>query len=125
MGLRALVQFTGSRALPIEQGNFVRPSLPRHPSRCNFCSKRAVGNELIALLTALTSMPSEFGIPAHFRMLRYRYRYAFVYVAQTPKGCQPLPHSHSANGPDMDIDRPHKPGWLNGLSESLSHRIGA
>lgn len=36
--LWALVQFrVGSHALPIEQGWFVRPSLPRHLCHCNLC----------------------------------------------------------------------------------------
>ena len=45
--LQALVQFrVGSRLLPIEQGRFVRPSLPRHLRRCTLRSTRAVGDEL-------------------------------------------------------------------------------
>ena len=45
--LRALVQFrVGPHSLPVEQGRFVRPSLPRHLRRCNLCSTRAVGAEL-------------------------------------------------------------------------------
>ena len=31
---------------PVQQGRFVRPSLPRHLHRCNLCSTRAVGDEL-------------------------------------------------------------------------------
>ena len=32
--------------LPIEQGRFVRPSLPHHLCRCNLCSTQAVYDEL-------------------------------------------------------------------------------
>ena len=45
--LRALVQFRlGSHYLPVEQGRFVRPSLPRHLRRCDLCNTQAVGDEL-------------------------------------------------------------------------------
>ena len=45
--LRALVQFRlGSHSLPVEQGRFVRPSLPRHLRRCDLCNTQAVGDEL-------------------------------------------------------------------------------
>ena len=45
--LRALVQFRlGSHCLPVEQGRFVRPSLPRHLRRCDLCNTQAVGDEL-------------------------------------------------------------------------------
>ena len=45
--LRALVQFRlGSHSLPVEQGRFVRPCLPRHPRRCDLCNTQAVGDEL-------------------------------------------------------------------------------
>ena len=36
----------GSHSLPIEQGRFVRPSLPRLLRRCDLCNTRAVGDEL-------------------------------------------------------------------------------
>ena len=32
--------------LPVEQGRFVRPSLPRHLRRCDLCNTQAVGDEL-------------------------------------------------------------------------------
>ncbi len=45
--LRALVQFrVGSHALPVEQGRYARPALPRHLRRCNLCSTQALGDEL-------------------------------------------------------------------------------
>ena len=45
--LRALVQFRlGSHSLPVEQGRFVRPCLPRHLHRCDLCNTQAVGDEL-------------------------------------------------------------------------------
>ena len=45
--LRALVQFRlGSHSLPVEQGRFVRPCLPRHLRRCDLCNTQAVGDEL-------------------------------------------------------------------------------
>ena len=45
--LRALVQFRlGSHALPIEQGRFARPAVPRHLCRCTVCDTQAVGDEL-------------------------------------------------------------------------------
>ena len=45
--LRAWMQFRlGSHSLPVEQGRFVRPCLPRHLRRCNLCSTQAVGDEL-------------------------------------------------------------------------------
>ena len=41
--LRALVQFRlGSHSLPVEQGRFVRPCLPRHLRRCDLCNTQAV-----------------------------------------------------------------------------------
>lgn len=44
--LRALMQFRmGSHGLPIEQGRFVRPQLPRHLRRCTLCSTLSVGDE--------------------------------------------------------------------------------
>ena len=33
-------------SLPVEQGRFVRPSLPRHLRRCDLCNTQAVGDEL-------------------------------------------------------------------------------
>ena len=45
--LRALVQFRlGSHTLPIEQGRFARPAVPRHLRRCTVCDTQAVGDEL-------------------------------------------------------------------------------
>ena len=45
--LRALVQFrVGLHALPVEQGRYATPVLPRHLRRCNLCSTQALGNEL-------------------------------------------------------------------------------
>ena len=41
------VQFRlGSHSLPVEQGRFVRPSLPRHLRRWDLCHTQAVGDEL-------------------------------------------------------------------------------
>ena len=36
----------GSHTLPIEQGRFARPAIPRHLRRCTVCDKQAVGDEL-------------------------------------------------------------------------------
>ena len=45
--LRALVQFRlASHILPIEQGRFARPAVPRHLRRCTVCDTQAVGDEL-------------------------------------------------------------------------------
>ena len=45
--LRALVQFRlGSHSLPVEQGRFLKPSLPRHLRWCNLCNTQAVGDQL-------------------------------------------------------------------------------
>ena len=45
--LRALVQFGfGFHTLPVEQGRFARPALPRHLRRCTVCETQAVGDEL-------------------------------------------------------------------------------
>ena len=45
--LWALVQFRlGSHTLPIEQGHFARPALPRYLHRCTTCHTQAVGNKL-------------------------------------------------------------------------------
>ena len=44
--LRLLMQFRmGSHSLPIEQGRFVRPPLPRHLRRCTHCRTLAIGDE--------------------------------------------------------------------------------
>ena len=44
--LRALMQFRmGSHCLPIEQGRFVRPRLPRHLRRCTLCDSLSTGDE--------------------------------------------------------------------------------
>ena len=44
--LRAIIQFSmGSHGLPIEQGRFVRPRLPRHLRWCALCSTLPVGDE--------------------------------------------------------------------------------
>ena len=44
--LRALVQFRlGSHTLPVEQGRFAKPALPRHLRQCTFAIL-AVGDEL-------------------------------------------------------------------------------
>ena len=43
----SLVQFRlGSHTLPIEQGRFARPALPRHLRRCTVCDTQALGDEL-------------------------------------------------------------------------------
>ena len=45
--LRASVQFRlGSHTLPIEQGRFARPALPRLLRQCTACDTQAVGDEL-------------------------------------------------------------------------------
>ena len=45
--LWALVQFRfGSHTLPIEQGRFARPAVPRHLRRCTVCHTQAEGDEL-------------------------------------------------------------------------------
>ena len=44
--LRALLQFRlGSHALPIEQGRFSKPQVPRNLRRGSLCSTRSVGDE--------------------------------------------------------------------------------
>ena len=44
---RVLVEFRlGFHALPIEQGRFARPALPRHLRRCTVCDTQAVGDEI-------------------------------------------------------------------------------
>ena len=49
--LRALLQFRmGSHALPVEQGRFARPVIPRNLRRCTLCSTRSVGDERHDLL---------------------------------------------------------------------------
>lgn len=74
--LRALVQFRiGSHALPVEQGRFARPSLPRHLRRCNLCSTQAVGDELHYV----------FDCP-HFSDIRGQYPALF----QDAEGCMRL-----------------------------------
>ena len=48
--LRALLQFRlGSRVLPVEQGRFSRPQVPRNLRRCSLCSTRSVGDESLYL----------------------------------------------------------------------------
>ena len=50
----------------------------------------------------------------------------YLHVAQRPKGCQPLPHSHSADGPGMNTDACKPAGWLNrrnDISLSQPHSI--
>jgi len=44
--LRSIMHFRmGSHSLPIEQGRFVRPQVPRHLRRCTFCTTHDVGDE--------------------------------------------------------------------------------
>ena len=61
---------TRVNALPIEQGRFVRPSLPRHLCRGNLCSTQPICNELITSLTAPASMLSGLSSLTCFRVLR-------------------------------------------------------
>ena len=52
--LRALLQFRmGSQALPVEQGRFAGPIIPRNLRRCTLCSTRPVSDERHYLLSAL------------------------------------------------------------------------
>ena len=91
--LRTLVQFRlGSHTLPIEQGRFARPALPRRLRRCTFCSTQAVGDEV----------HSVFDCP-HSSDIRAQFPGLFQHAA----GC-------------MRMVMSYKPGWLNGRSESLS-----
>ena len=44
--LRALLHFRmGSHALPVEQGRFARPHIPRNLRRCTLCTTGAIGDE--------------------------------------------------------------------------------
>ena len=44
--LRALLHFRmGSHVLPVEQGRFARPHIPRNLRRCTLCTTGAVGDE--------------------------------------------------------------------------------
>ena len=44
--LWALLQFrVGSHALPVEQGRFARPPIPRNLRRCTLCSTQSIGDE--------------------------------------------------------------------------------
>ena len=68
--LRALVQFRlGSHSLPVEQGRFVRSSLPRHLRRCSLCSTQTLGMSFITFSTARALLPLGLSIPICFRML--------------------------------------------------------
>ena len=68
--LRALVQFRlGSHTLPIEQGRFARPAVPRHLRWCTVCDTQAVGDELYCVF-ALISVPSGPNFLACSKMLR-------------------------------------------------------
>ena len=61
--LRALVQFRlGSHTLPVEQGRFARPAVPRHLRRCTVCNTQAVGDELHCVFDC----PHFSGIRAQF-----------------------------------------------------------
>ena len=99
--LRALVQFrSGSHTLPVEQGRFARPALPRHLRRCTVCDTQAVGDELHCV----------FDCP-HFNDVRTQFPglfqdaagvHAYVHVAQGPEVCLPLSHCLAAEGSDMN-----------------------
>ena len=69
--LQALVQFRlGSHTLPIEQGRFARPAVPRHLRRCTVCDTRLWAMSSIVCLIALISMTSGSHFLACSKMLR-------------------------------------------------------
>ena len=100
--LRTLVQFRlGSHALPIEQGRFIRPALPRHLRRCTVCDTEAVGDEFHAV----------FDCP-HFSEVRAQFPGLFQDAAgcmrmfmwhKDQKVCLPLSHCLAAKGSDMNL----------------------
>ena len=121
--LRALVQFTlGSHTLPIEQGRLGRPALPHHLRRYTVCDTQAVGEELHCV----------FHWP-HFSEVRAQ----FLSLFQDAAGCMLLFMLHKdqksvshcliallQKAQTRTQSRPHKPGWLNGRSESsLASRL--
>ena len=118
--LWAFVQFrAGSHSLPVEQGKFVRPSLPCHLCRRNLCSTRAVGDELHYI----------FDCP-RFDAIRAQYSNLFQDAAGSMrlfmwhKDQKAVSHCLTAilqMAQTCTQIRPHKPGWLNGRSKiSLS-----
>ena len=123
--LRALVQFRlGSHSLPVEQGRFVRPCLPRHLRRCDLCNTQAVGDELHYVFDcprfgAIRAQYSNLFQDAEGSMRLFMWHkdqkavsHCLTAILQMAQTCTQI--------------RPHKPGWLNGhsaisLSPSLLH----
>ena len=77
--LRALVQFrVGSHTLPIEQGRFAKPALPRHLRRCTVCDAQAVGDELHCVFDCPRFSDIRTQFPGLFQDAGV---HAYVYVA--------------------------------------------
>ena len=118
--LRALVQFRlGSHSLPVEQGRFVRPCLPRHLRRCDLCNTQAVGDELHYV----------FDCP-RFGAIRAQYSNLFqdaegsMRLFMWHKDQKAVSHCLTAilqMAQTLTQIRPHKPGWLNGRSAISQH----
>ncbi len=56
--LRSIFHFrvhVGAHSLPVEQGRFEMPKVPRHLRRCTFCAANAIGDERHCVLFALSS----------------------------------------------------------------------
>ena len=93
--LRLLMQFCmGSHALPVEQGRFARPAIPRHLRHCTLCKTRALGDERHFVFDCPHFAPHSQ--PISFVVSRCRWYHAVFYVAPRPEGCLPLPSSHSS-----------------------------
>ena len=108
-----------------------RAVLPGQPSRAIFAGALFVRHKVEAMssmvcLIALISVTSDvvnlsLSLPVSWPVPRCCRAHASDHVAQGREVCQPLSHCLAAKGPDMNCQsRPHKPGWLNGRSETLS-----
>ena len=97
--LWALVEFRlGSHCL-LSKADLLDPASRAISVDAAFAALKLLAMSIITFSTALALLPLGLQFVSGCWRL-----YAFVHVAQIPKGCQPLPHSHSANGPDMNTD---------------------
>ena len=113
--LQALVQFRlGSHSLPVEQGRFLRPSLPRHLHRCDLCNAQAVGDELHDVFDcprfgAIRAQYSNLFQDAEGSMRLFMWHMDQKAVSHCLTAILQMAQTRTQI-------RPRKPGWLNGRS---------
>ena len=101
--LRALVQFrVGHICCPLSKAGLSAPASLAIFAGAIFAAPRLLEMSFMTFLTALALVPSGLSFPTSFRRLQAPC--ACSCGTKRPKGCQSLPHSHSANGPDMNTD---------------------